>query len=99
MVVYRESFLGELIIELPRAQPWVRGKGLDELKAQAAGEHAWLSNVVASHHVHLIRAAQQAAIVLGGKRIALRDARCGAPLAVGANENVIALLKDAYKAL
>jgi dihydroorotase-like cyclic amidohydrolase len=80
MIVNREGLFGELGIKTPWPNLRIGCERFDQLKAQAALEHARFSCPVTPHHILLSGAADQAAVVFSGERITLGNARCRAPL-------------------
>ena len=99
MVIDGEGFLGELGIDVQRPNLGVRLEDRHQLEAQVALEHARLRHPVAPFDAAGLRAAQQVAVVQLGHREALGQARQRAPLAVGADGDVIGLVVDAQETL
>ncbi len=98
MVVKGKGFFGRLVVDDQGTDGRIGFESGNQVKAQAAVEHARLSHPVAPDDVLIRRAADQLAVVLGGQRISFGQAGDLGILVVGGDEDVISLVEHTLEA-
>ena len=93
MVINCKSFFGKLVVDLKGPKRGVILKNRRQFIPKLALKNPRFGDGVTPQDVFLLRAADERAVELAGKWIALWYSRDGSPLAVGADEEGVCLVK------